>query len=128
MAIALYFATMLSFKIRFRNLFKGILFFPYLINGVAIVVHLPVLLPAGGALDSLLRRRRRRRPAAVARRPRLVNISLAGVSVWRYIGLNFVLFLGAIQSIPPRRSRRRRSTARAAGSCSATSSCPASGR
>ena len=30
----------------------------------------------------------------------LVNVSLAGVSVWRYLGLNFVLFLGAIQSIP----------------------------
>jgi hypothetical protein len=36
MAIALYLATMLSFKIRFRNLFKGVIFFPYLINGVAI--------------------------------------------------------------------------------------------
>ncbi|MEV4177525.1 ABC transporter permease subunit [Nonomuraea sp. NPDC049709] len=31
----------------------------------------------------------------------LVNFSLAGVSVWRFFGLNFVLFLGAIQSIPP---------------------------
>ena len=25
---------------------------------------------------------------------------MASVSVWRYLGLNFVLFLGAIQSIP----------------------------
>ena len=30
----------------------------------------------------------------------MINYSLAGVSVWRYLGLNFVLFLGAIQSIP----------------------------
>lgn len=30
----------------------------------------------------------------------LVNFSLAGTSIWRYVGLNFVLFLGAIQSIP----------------------------
>ena len=29
-----------------------------------------------------------------------MNFSLAGTSVWRYMGLNFVLFLGAIQSIP----------------------------
>ena len=35
MAIALYFATILSFNTRFRNLWKGILFFPYLINGAA---------------------------------------------------------------------------------------------
>ena len=33
---ALYFATILSFDVRFRNFFKGVLFFPYLINGVAI--------------------------------------------------------------------------------------------
>ena len=32
--------------------------------------------------------------------PDIVNCSLAGTSVWRYTGLNFVLFLGAIQSIP----------------------------
>ena len=32
--------------------------------------------------------------------PKLANWSLAGVSLWRYLGLNFVLFLGAIQSIP----------------------------
>jgi raffinose/stachyose/melibiose transport system permease protein len=33
---ALYFATVLSFDTRLRNLFKGVLFFPYLINGVAV--------------------------------------------------------------------------------------------
>ena len=35
MALALYFATVLTFSTRFKSLFKGILFFPYLINGVA---------------------------------------------------------------------------------------------
>nr|WP_284329446.1 sugar ABC transporter permease [Demequina litorisediminis] len=33
--------------------------------------------------------------------PDIINFSLAGTSVWRYMGLNFVLFLGAIQSIDP---------------------------
>ncbi|MBU4335036.1 MAG: sugar ABC transporter permease, partial [Actinobacteria bacterium] len=32
--------------------------------------------------------------------PALINYTLASVSVWRYTGLNFVMFLGAIQSIP----------------------------
>jgi multiple sugar transport system permease protein len=31
--------------------------------------------------------------------PRLINISLTGVSIWRYLGFNMVLFLGAIRSI-----------------------------
>ena len=33
-------------------------------------------------------------------KPDIANFSLAGVSIWRYMGLNFVLFLGAIQSVP----------------------------
>jgi raffinose/stachyose/melibiose transport system permease protein len=100
-ALALYLATVLSFKIRFRNVFKGIIFFPYLINGVAIGMIFLYFFQPGGTLDATL--------GAVGLgdlqqqwlgNPDLINYSLAGTSVWRYLGLNFVLFLGAIQSIP----------------------------
>ena len=57
--LALYFATILSFNVRFRNLFKGILFFPYLINGVAIGLIFLYFFQPGGTLDSVLRARRR---------------------------------------------------------------------
>jgi len=30
---------------------------------------------------------------------RIINYSLATVSIWRYVGFNFIIFLGAIQSI-----------------------------
>ena len=86
---------------RFRNLFKGILFFPYLINGVAIGFIFLYLFQPGGTLDTVLRLvglEDQQRPWLGD--PDIVNWSLAGTSVWRYIGLNFVLFLGAIQSIP----------------------------
>ena len=101
MALALYFATILSFSTKFKNLFKGILFFPYLINGVSIAFVFLYFFQPGGTLDSVL--------ALVGAEgaqsqwlgnPDLVNFSLAGTSIWRYMGLNFVLFLGAIQSIP----------------------------
>jgi multiple sugar transport system permease protein len=101
MALALYFATILSFSTRFRNLFKGILFFPYLVNGVAIGFIFLYFFRPDGTLDALL--------DIVGlgdlSRPWLgdrdvVNFSLASTSIWRYMGLNFVLFLGAIQSIP----------------------------
>ena len=36
LGIALYFATILSFKTRGGAVFKGLMFFPYLINGIAI--------------------------------------------------------------------------------------------
>jgi multiple sugar transport system permease protein len=99
--LALYFAIVLSFNTRFRNVFKGIIFFPYLVNGVAIGMIFLFFFQPGGTLDSALN--------AVGLGdasqqwlgdPAVVNYSLAGTSIWRYLGLNFVLFLGAIQSIP----------------------------
>ena len=65
--LALYLATILSFKVRFKNLFKGILFFPYLINGVAIALHLPVLLPPRRRARLAPGRPRSHRSAPVAR-------------------------------------------------------------
>ncbi|MDY0910542.1 sugar ABC transporter permease [Microbacterium sp. CFBP9034] len=100
MAIALYFATLLSFSTRFQNLFRGILFFPYLINGVAIGFVFLYLFQPGGTLDTALSWFGVTDPPQWLGNPDVVNWSLAGTSVWRYTGLNFVLFLGAIQSIP----------------------------
>ncbi len=99
-AIALYFATVLSFDLRFRNVFKGILFFPYLINGVAIGFVFLYFFQDGGTLDSVLSLVGVHTDHAWLGDPESANTSLAGVSVWRFTGLNFVLFLGAIQSIP----------------------------
>ncbi|KAA9084985.1 carbohydrate ABC transporter permease [Microbacterium radiodurans] len=100
MAIALYFATILSFSTRFSSLFRGILFFPYLINGVAIGFVFLYLFQPGGTLDTVLSWFGVADPPQWLGDPNVVNWSLAGTSVWRYTGLNFVLFLGAIQSIP----------------------------
>ncbi|WP_404431573.1 sugar ABC transporter permease [Microbacterium lacus] len=100
MAIALYFATILSFSTRFQNLFRGILFFPYLINGVAIGFVFLYLFQPGGTADTVLSWFGIVEPPQWLGDPDIVNWSLAGTSVWRYTGLNFVLFLGAIQSIP----------------------------
>ncbi|MCX4765634.1 sugar ABC transporter permease [Streptomyces sp. NBC_01275] len=97
---ALYFATVLSFNVRFRSLFKGVLFFPYLINGVAIAFVFLYFFQDGGTLDSILALVGYHSDRAWLGTPVSANVSLAGVSVWRYLGLNFVLFLGAIQSIP----------------------------
>jgi multiple sugar transport system permease protein len=97
---ALYFATILSFNVRFRNFFKGVLFFPYLINGVAIGFVFLYFFQDGGTLDSILNLVGYHHDQAWLGTSRSANTSLAGVSVWRYLGLNFVLFLGAIQSIP----------------------------
>lgn len=100
MAIALYFATLLSFSTRFSNFFRGILFFPYLINGVAIGFVFLYLFQPGGTLDTVLAWIGLSDPPQWLGDASVANYSLAATSVWRYTGLNFVLFLGAIQSIP----------------------------
>ncbi len=100
-AVALYFATIFFYKLRGKNIFKGILFFPYLLNGVAIGFVFLYFFKPDGVLDSLL---------VLLGVPKdslplwlgnvsLVNISLTFASVWRYMGQNMVMFSGATQSI-----------------------------
>jgi multiple sugar transport system permease protein len=100
-AIALYFATIVSFDLRFKNLFKGILFFPNLINGVAIAFTFLYFFQPDGVLDSVVRWTGVMGELLLwLGDRRLINISLTAVSIWRYLGFNFVMFVGAIQSIP----------------------------
>ncbi|GAB2603687.1 sugar ABC transporter permease [Pseudactinotalea suaedae] len=101
MALALYFATVLSFRVRLKNLWKGILFFPYLINGVAIgLIFLNFIRPGGGLDSALLAVGLESVIRQWTGDPEVINYTLAAVSVWRYMGLNFVMFLGAIASVP----------------------------
>lgn len=101
MALALYFATILSYKIIGKNFFKGVLFFPYLLNGVAISFIFWFFYLPNGTLDTLLSFLGL---SSFVRKwlgdPSMINISLASTSVWRYMGFNFIVFIGAIASIP----------------------------
>lgn len=101
LAIALYLATILSMKVKCSNLFKGFMFFPYLINGIAIgfifkffytrgFVFDTVLQWCGFQLDNL---------PYWLKDQSVNNWSLVGSSVWRYFGQNMVLFIGAIMSV-----------------------------
>lgn len=102
LGIALLFATILSFKVKFANLWKGILFFPYLLNGVAIGFIFLYFFKGGGTLDTVLKTIGLGDQIHLWLGDRSINnISLAFTSVWRYTGFNFLVFLGAIQSINP---------------------------
>lgn len=100
MGLALYFATILSFNVRFKNFFKGVLFFPYLLNGVAIGFIFLFFFRPDGTLDTIMQALGL---GAYTQgwllNPNIINISLAGASLWRYMGFNFIIFLGAISSI-----------------------------
>ncbi len=101
LVLSLYLATILSFKVKGGNIFKGFMFFPYLINGIAVgfifkffytrgFVFDTVLQWCGFDLDNL--------PYWLMDQS-INNFSLVGTSVWRYFGQNMVLFIGAIMSV-----------------------------
>jgi multiple sugar transport system permease protein len=104
---ALFLATVLSYGLRGANFYKSLLVFPFLLNAVAVSLVFRFLFRGGdglgpGGLDVLLQHLGLGRFVTQwTGNPHVVNFSLAGVSIWRYIGFNIVLFLGAIQSINP---------------------------
>ncbi len=102
LGIALLFATILSFKVKFANFWKGILFFPYLLNGVAIGFIFLYFFKGGGTLDTVLSAFGLDSQIRLWLGDRSINnFSLAFTSLWRYTGFNFLIFLGAIQSVNP---------------------------
>lgn len=99
-ALALFFATILSFNLKGKSFFKGVLFFPYLINGVAIGLIFLYFFRDTGTLNTFLKFLGFKGETLWLTDPKIVNWSIAFTSVWRYMGYNMIMFLGAIQSIP----------------------------
>ena len=89
-ALALYFATIFCFKVKGENLWKGFIFFPYLINGIAIGFIFKFFYTRGFVLDTVLQ--------AIGfdlenlpywlKDQSINNWSLVFTSVWRYMGSN----------------------------------------
>ncbi len=101
LAISLYLATILSFKVKGGDIFKGLMFFPYLINGIAVGFIFKFFFTRGFVFDTVLQWfgfHLDKLPYWL-RDQSVNNWSLVGTSVWRYFGQNMVLFIGAIMSV-----------------------------
>lgn len=101
LALALYLATILSFKTKAGNLFKGVMFFPYLVSGIAIGFIFKFFYTRGFVFDTVLQWcgfQLDHLPYWL-KDQRINNVSLVATSVWRYFGQNMVLFIGAIMSV-----------------------------
>ncbi len=99
--LALYFATILSFKVRLSGLFKGAIFFPYLVCGIAVGFIFQFFYTRGFVLDTILGWCGLE-PSQLPywlKDTKINNASLAATSIWRYMGQNMVLFIGAIMSV-----------------------------
>lgn len=105
--IALLIASILCSKIRLKGLFKGTLFFPYLMNGVAVALIFQRFFSKGsppltseGTLNAIIELFGGD-PVKWLTTPWLANCCLVFVSMWRYIGFDIIMYMGAIQSISP---------------------------
>lgn len=101
MLCALALALVLNAKIRGRNFFRTVFFFPYVASLIAVVVVWNMLFhPDMGPVNSLLS------ALGVDNPPRWiasVNWAMPSVilfSVWKYMGYYMVMYLAALQGIP----------------------------
>ncbi len=88
-------------KFRGLNFFKGVLIVPYLLNGVIVSTIFIIFFNNSGTFNSLLRFiGLESLTQQWLQNLNLVNPSIASISIWRYYGFNFVLFLSGLQTIP----------------------------
>lgn len=101
MIVAYYFAVILSEKTVAKSFFKSLFIFPTLISGVAIAMIFRLFFSPNGAFDQLLTFLHLENWIHFwLGDPSKVNITLASISLWRNLGISFLLYYGAIQSIP----------------------------
>ena len=107
-SIALLFATIICTKLRLINLFKGIIFFPYMMNGIAVALIFRRFFQKGdgitnteGTLNSILAMFGVEPIRWLMDSPVIANFSLVFASVWRYIGFDIIMFVAAIMAIAP---------------------------
>lgn len=107
LATALFLAAILCSKIRASNFFKGLLFFPYMINTVAVALIFRRFFQKGdgitntdGTLNTIISWFGGESIKFLSTEG-LVNVCLVFISIWRYIGMDLVMFIGAIQSVSP---------------------------
>lgn len=99
--VELMFAVLLTSRLRAAKFYKTVVFLPYIINGVAISYAFSYFFsPINGAFDSLLEAiKLGMLSQSWLSDPKIVNFTLAFVSLWRFSGYHIILFIAALQSV-----------------------------
>ncbi|WP_029699150.1 sugar ABC transporter permease [Clostridium sp. Ade.TY] len=99
--IGLTLAIILSFKVKYKNFFKGVFIFPLLISGVAISMIFRMFFAPDGTFDQILTFLGLENYINFwLGDPKIVNYTLASISLWKFTGFSFIMYFGAIQTIP----------------------------
>lgn len=100
--LATWFAVTLNQKLPGSQLFRTILFLPFVLNTVAAALVFRHLLELDGTLNDLMHLMFGPHVTIpwIDAGKDYTNFSLAAASVWRYLGFNLVVTFGALQSVP----------------------------
>jgi multiple sugar transport system permease protein len=108
LTVALFIAQLLCFKIRLNNVYKGIIFFPYMMNGVAVSLIFRRFFQKGdgvtnteGTFNSILSLFGVEPVRWFMENPFIANCCLVFASIWRYIGFDIIMFIAAIMAVSP---------------------------
>lgn len=101
LALATYFAVILNRGMPGSNLYRLILFLPFVLNSVAVSIIFRDFLQIEGGLDALM--------TVIGlgaytqewvQDPDIVKWSLVFASIWRYLGFQLLITYGALQAVP----------------------------
>lgn len=101
MALALLLSTILTSGLKHTNFFKGAIFFPYLVCGISLGFIFKFFFTHGFVFDTLLTHvgfNLNSLPYWLNNES-VNNMVLVGTSLWKYMGQNMVLFIGAMMSV-----------------------------
>ncbi len=99
--LAFVLAVFVNGKFRGLNFFKGVLIIPYLLNGVIVSTIFIIFFNNSGTLNLILETiGLGALKQQWLQNLKLVNPAIASISIWRYYGMNFIMFFGGLQTIP----------------------------
>lgn len=100
--LAFYLAILLNSAIKAKNIFRTIIFMPFVINSVAVAFMFNFFLKTdGGTLNTFLINFGMSNLAADwLGDPKVVNWVMGFMALWKYTGYMMMIFLGALQSLP----------------------------
>lgn len=100
--LALILAVLLNSNfIKFKSLFRTIIFIPYITSSVAVSYSFQLLLNKNYGLVNQILGTFNIRPIGWLQSPVLAQLSLSVLVAWQYVGYNMILFLAGLQNIPP---------------------------
>ncbi|GIO15148.1 sugar ABC transporter permease [Cohnella xylanilytica] len=101
-ALGLAFALLLNSRLKGRNAYRVMLFMPYIMNGVAVAYMFNYVFNSEyGSFNTLLRGMGLDSLAiSWFGSPKAVNHVLGFITLWKFMGLNMVIYLAALQSVP----------------------------